>query len=129
MTSSDRRLRRVRWGITSCPLTHPYDLSFTQLTAYDSVWAAIEDQEGRVGVGEAVPLPGYNWETLETISATVRTLLSNAQNETESLLTERCWAAWREHPFAASAVMTALEMPRFLAHAELGHRFALSAPA
>jgi L-alanine-DL-glutamate epimerase-like enolase superfamily enzyme len=126
--STAQRLRRVRWGVAECPLIKPYALSFTQLTSYPAVWVLAEDENGRVGLGEAVPLPGYNWETLETIRATVENLLAGAQSMSTAQLRERCRAAWRKHPFAASAVAMALDLPDFLRHAGPGHSFPISVP-
>ncbi len=128
MTSAARRLRRIRWGVSESPLIKPYDLSFAQLTSYEAVWVIAEDDERRIGLGEAVPLPGYNWETLETIRVAVGKLLAAAEGETQAQLAGRCRAAWRDHPFAASAVMTALDMPLFLDHAEKRVAFPISAP-
>lgn len=128
MSQSTRRLRRVRWGVKECPLVKAYDLSFARLTSYAAVWVLAEDEDGRIGLGEAVPLPGYNWETLETIRATVGALAADAEGLTAAQLSERCRAAWREHPFAASAVAMALDMPLFLAHAGRGGAFPISAP-
>src|SRR6185312_16719295 len=106
-----RRLRRVRWGVAECPLTNAYELSFARLTRYEAVWVLVEDDEGRVGLGEAVPLPGYSWETLDSIRGAIGGLLDNAEGENCSVLSERCRAAWREHPFAASAIAMALDLP------------------
>jgi L-alanine-DL-glutamate epimerase-like enolase superfamily enzyme len=47
---------------------------------------------------------------------------------TAAQLAERCRALWREHPFAASAVATALDMPFFLDRAGPGRAFPISAP-
>jgi L-alanine-DL-glutamate epimerase-like enolase superfamily enzyme len=126
MVARQRRLRRLRWGVSRCPLVKPYDLSFTQLNAYDSVWVIAEDSDGRIGVGEAVPLPGYNWETLDTITRTVGGLVAGTDGETEAAIVDRCRPVRDQHPFAASAVMTSLEMPFFTRHAGLGARFPLS---
>jgi len=122
------RLRRLRVGVSACPLIKPYELSFVSLTAFDSVWVIAEDDNGRIGVGEAVPLPGYNWETLDTIRETVAMLVAGADGQPCSGIAERCRSVRTDHPFAASAVMSALDMPSFLGCAESGVRFALSAP-
>jgi L-Ala-D/L-Glu epimerase len=123
-----RRLRRLRFGVAVCPLIKPYELSFADLTAFDSAWVIAEDENGEIGLGEAVPLPGYNWETLDTIRDTVAALVLDADQQPCSVIAERCRAVRADHPFAASAVMTALDMPFFLGRAELGVRFPLSAP-
>ena len=83
---------------------------------------------GQFGLGEAVPLPGYNWETLETIRETVTDLVAASEGKSCSAIRERCHSVRADHPFAASAVMTALEMPQFLNGAKLGIGFPVSAP-
>src|SRR5262245_53432748 len=98
-----RGLRRLRCGVTSCPLTKPYDLSFTTLEAFDSVWVIAEPDDGRIGVGEAGPRPGYNWETLETVRETVAALVAGGAGQAVSTIAERCRDAREQHPFAASA--------------------------
>jgi L-alanine-DL-glutamate epimerase-like enolase superfamily enzyme len=122
-----RRLRRLRWGTVAVPLKRPYELSFTRLSSYDCVWVLAEDLNRNIGVGEAVPLPGYNWETLDTIRTAIAALTGDAEGENNEAIVARCRRARAEHPFAASAVMTALDMPAFVGHAELGERFPLSA--
>jgi L-Ala-D/L-Glu epimerase len=122
------RLRRLRFGVAACPLHKPYELSFVSIAEFQSVWVMAEDEDGRVGLGEAVPLPGYNWETLETIRATAAMLTAGADGQPCSAIEERCRSVRAEHPFAASAVMTALDMPAYLDRADPAVRFALSAP-
>src|SRR2546428_12611120 len=122
------RLRRLRFGVAECPLHKPYELSFVSIAEFQSVWVMAEDEDGRVGLGEAVPLPGYNWETLETIHATVAMLSAGADGQPCSAIAERCRLVRAEHPFAASAVMTALDMTAYLDRADPAVRFAPSAP-
>jgi L-alanine-DL-glutamate epimerase-like enolase superfamily enzyme len=123
-----RRLRRLQWGVRVEPLVKPYDLSFVQLTAFDVVWVVAEDGQGRVGIGEAVPLPGYNWETIESIRASTAAICEGAADATVSSIVQKCREFRRDHPFAASAVMAALDMPAFLDGAALDARFPISAP-
>jgi L-alanine-DL-glutamate epimerase-like enolase superfamily enzyme len=122
------RVRRLRYGVTACPLIKPYDLSFVSLTAFDSVWVVAEYDDGRVGIGEAVALPGYGWETLETVSRTVAAVTAGADDQSREAIVARCREVRAEHPFAASAVMTALELPAVLGHARPDLRFPVSAP-
>lgn len=92
------------------------------------VWVWAEEESGRIGIGEAVPLPGYNWETLDSIRSTVAEICEGADDALISDVLQRCRAARREHPFAASAVISALELPLFLKHASSSARFPVSAP-
>jgi L-alanine-DL-glutamate epimerase-like enolase superfamily enzyme len=128
MASENRRLRRIRWGVRVAPLNNPYELSFAQLTAFDVVWVWAEDEDGRIGIGEAVTLPGYNWETTDTVRATVARLCENTDGIAAAELVQRCREVRVDHPFAAAAVMTALDMPFFLKHIQAGLRFPISAP-
>jgi L-alanine-DL-glutamate epimerase-like enolase superfamily enzyme len=120
-------LRRIRWGVAKVPLSHPYDLSFTRLTEYHAVWVAIEDDAGRVGLGEAVALPGYGWETDESVEATIGALLGDPPLDRATLI-DRCRDRRAVAPFAVSAVMTALELPRFLDRLDTGQGFPLNSP-
>jgi len=122
-----RRFRRLGWGRTSCPLEKPYDLSFARLTAYESIWVYAEDEDGDVGLGEAVALPGYGWETTESICATIARILEGDAARNEETLIRRARGERARNPFAASAVMTAVELPRYLAQAA-PNRFPLNAP-
>jgi L-alanine-DL-glutamate epimerase-like enolase superfamily enzyme len=126
--TTERRLRRLRWGVHAAPLVKPYELSFGDITVFDVVWIVAEDEEGRIGVGEAVPLPGYNWETLETIRGTVAAICDGGDGALAATIVERCRDRQRGHPFAVSAVMAGLDMPLFLDYAGSRKRFAISAP-
>jgi L-alanine-DL-glutamate epimerase-like enolase superfamily enzyme len=125
--ASAKPVVRLRAGIERCPLIKPYDLSFATLTSYDSVWVSALDQDQRLGLGEAVPLPGYNWETLDSIEATIKALVAEGDGKPSTEIVEHCRAIRAGHPFAASAVMAALDLPGYLGHAQSGKRFALSA--
>ncbi|NQV82511.1 MAG: hypothetical protein HQ494_01710 [Rhodospirillales bacterium] len=54
----------VRYG--KIPLTAPYDLSFATLSLIDVFYFVVR-ADGRMGIGEATPLPGYGGETVEAI--------------------------------------------------------------
>jgi L-Ala-D/L-Glu epimerase len=122
-----RRFRRLDWGRTSCPLQKPYDLSFVRLTAYESVWVYAEDEQGEIGLGEAVALPGYGWETTESVCAAIAHMLEGGASLSEEALVGRAHEERARNPFAASAVMTALELPRYLRQ-DTAARFPLNAP-
>ncbi|MBF0340006.1 MAG: mandelate racemase/muconate lactonizing enzyme family protein [Magnetococcales bacterium] len=111
---TDSPLREIRWGRCIAPLKQPYRLSFTELHALDVVWVRLRDALGRVGLGEAVALPGYGRESADDIAATVSRLLQSPPS-TASQLRARALPLAREHPFAVSAILTALELPDHLA--------------
>lgn len=121
-------MRRLQWGVHTAPLLHPYELSFGDLTSFEVVWVYAEDEDGRLGLGEAVALPGYSWETTGTIQGAVAGLCARADGLAATAIMQRCAEARDDHPFAASAVMAALEMPFFAGYADSTTRFPISAP-
>lgn len=123
-----RHLTSVRWGRVRCPLRAPYELSFVSLRDFDTVWVAIEDDVGRLGLGEAVALPGYGWETADSVEAAVTDLLRDAEGGMAGALRQRCRDAFPKHPFAASAVLAALDLPDYLGRLQPGLTFPLNCP-
>jgi L-alanine-DL-glutamate epimerase-like enolase superfamily enzyme len=121
------RIEHVSVAQACAPLSKPYELSFATLNAFDSVTVAISRADAKTGIGEAVALPGYGWETTASILQGVRQLLYDAVGADVQSLARRAHAVWKEQPFAASAVMTALELPDWLHHAESGLKFPLNA--
>ena len=115
-----RRVKQLLFGKSRCALLKPYVLSFTTLDSFETIWVYAKDEDDRIGIGEAVALPGYSWETTDSIFATVASIVENASDLTYDKLIERCRTKRCEHPFATSAVMTALEMPLWLEH--LSHK-------
>ncbi len=127
MVNEGRHLRRLRWGTRVATLIKPYELSFADITAFEVVWIWAEDDRSQIGVGEAVALPGYNWETVQAVRAAVGVICEDADGAAVSAIVQRCRDLRQQHPFAASAVMAALDMPQFLAHAGSNARFPISA--
>ncbi len=110
---ADVRARTVTeacWGRRRVPLARPYRLSFVTLDALDVVWVWLRFDHGPPGVGEAVALPGYGDETADQVAATVAALVADLGE-----LEARAGAARARAPFAASAVLTALQLPDWLA--------------
>ncbi len=106
---------RLRLYRMSLPLREPYHLSFATLTAFESFLVAA-DGEGRFGLGEITPLPGYSDETPESVAAAWRALCGageNARSATERLAGDA--------PFFASGIICALETWRNGATSDL-HR-------
>ena len=54
------------------PLVGPLRLAFGTLTAREGVLLRLEDDAGRVGWGEAAPLPGFSPDTLEAATRVLR---------------------------------------------------------
>lgn len=101
-------------GIDICtckvPLTTPYPLSFTTVKEIDSVVVRIGLDDGSIGIGEAVPLPGYAPETFASILHDLQSvnslLIGKEMREIVALLDELL----PDSPFAMSAILTAIEM-------------------
>ena len=108
------KIKVVTFGTSFSPLKSPYKLSFTTVTEFESVWVRIENDVGEVGIGEAVALPGYSWETTASILACLDEMVGNGEGHTEASLRAACAAKRDQHPFATSAVVTALDLPRYL---------------
>lgn len=122
-----RHFRKLLWGRTSSVLQKPYELSFGRLSEFCSIWVFAEDEKGDIGLAEAVALPGYGWETTDTIACTVEKIIDSGSRAGESTLIELATRAYAENPFAASAIITALEMPRYVVARATG-RYSLNAP-
>lgn len=108
-----RNIIKYEYGVISRLLAEPYELSFATVKAVDSIWVFMEDGNGCIGIGEAVPLPGYGVETTRSVQDCVAELGRDIASLTDELLREKCLAAKSRNPFAASAVMTALEFSAF----------------
>ena len=88
------------------PLRTPYGLSFAMLAHFDTVYVVLEGQ-GHRGFGEITPLPGYSWESLDSVREELQTMgkeLKSGRPLSEVLLTTTT-----RSPFVASAVACACE--------------------
>ena len=108
------RIERFLFGVIKSPLTSPYKLSFSTLESFDSVWVIIEDEFGRLGIGEAVPLPGYSPETVQHVLSCMDTIDREKLWRTTDSLRKYTLSIKAKYPFAASAVMSAMELPYWL---------------
>lgn len=101
-------------GIDICtcrvPLKKPYPLSFTTVKEIDSVVVRIGLDDGSVGIGEAVPLPGYAPETLASILHDIQSVNTLLVGKETSEITVFLDELIPSSPFAKSAILTAIEM-------------------
>lgn len=121
MTSAGK-IEDIRVFRLKVPLSSPYHLSFGRLDHFDLllVRVLVEDREG---IGESTPLYGYSHETVELVWR----LLRGWAGELLGLSTEEALVSLRsargEHPFAATAMATAIETalqpPKLTADAEI----------
>ncbi len=102
------KIEDIRAFRMKVPLSSPYHLSFGRLDHFDLLLVRVL-VEGKEGVGEATPLHGYSHET----AALVWRLLSGWAGELVGSSTEEALLSLRsargEHPFAATAMATAME--------------------
>ncbi len=123
-----RQIVRAESGRLRCHLTRPYQLSFATLEYFDSCWIRLWDDAGRNGVGEAVALPGYSWETADEIEQLLQQLADQAPGLRHSEFQDRCAAERQAAPFATSAAMTALELPLLIPQMRGLKKFSLNWP-
>jgi L-Ala-D/L-Glu epimerase len=106
---AQNRVSQFRYGVKRHPLKRPYVLSMGVLDYFDSVWILIEDEKSRLGIGEAVPLPGYSWETLDDVLGCLKKIDSESGSLTLQDIERYSYSLKNRFPFAASALMTAIE--------------------
>lgn len=92
----------------SAPLTRPYHLSFGPLTHFRGclVRARIGQSEYW---GESTPLPGYGWETQEDVWLFLREACAGLPGLPAGRAFLEAAARGEGHPFALTALLTALE--------------------
>jgi muconate cycloisomerase len=110
MSEAERALTKIRHGRTDCRLVEPYQLSFATIAGISSLWVRVDDNRGCTGVGEAVPLPGYADEEVDSIQAGFDMLFPLLEGHTVSLARLALASKVAEHPFAVSAISSAIDM-------------------
>ena len=113
------RLESLTLRRLELPLKTPYELAFGPVAAFDSILAELRDEDGRTGYGEATVLTGYTAETPEGAwQAVGRTAAKMAGLDLEAATADAA-ALIPEQPFAATALVTALEMLQGDPHLEV----------
>ncbi|MFK4766259.1 enolase C-terminal domain-like protein [Desulfobaculum sp. SPO524] len=107
-------------GVVRRPLVGPYQLSFATLEEFAVVWGFVQMADGSCGVGEAVPLPGYGAHGVDEVAAGAQALCRAVVGLSFDRALARATMDARENPFAASAMGAALELPKWLEHAQGG---------
>ena len=92
------------------PLVSPYKLSFGTLEAFRSSIVEIELEGGGKGVGEVTALPGYGDETADTVQSVLTDSVSGLPGKSVEQARETVAHIYTQHPFAASALGTALDI-------------------
>ncbi len=92
------------------PLKVPYRLSLAEIRHFDTLLVDMQDNQGRVGLGEATLLTGYTDETVEQCWTLASRLAGEIVNQpldaAKSIITRSSQVA----PFTATALVTAIEM-------------------
>ncbi|GAB5538682.1 MAG: hypothetical protein Salg2KO_07850 [Salibacteraceae bacterium] len=91
---------------TKIPLLNPYYLAFQKVEFLDAVYCMVE-KNGEQHWGETTPLPGYSWETVESIKRDLNEVLQNSRNESD--LKQAIQTKKVSSPFAMSCINIALE--------------------
>ena len=104
----------IRFAQAKFPLHAPYQLSFTTLTSLRSLIVEVQYEDGRQGIGEVTPLPGYGVESIEDSMAALHSLATNADLGAPGKLRSQLHHLAASRPFAASAVASALDLVRWL---------------
>jgi L-alanine-DL-glutamate epimerase-like enolase superfamily enzyme len=107
--TNSHKIKSITFGLITKRLKQPYQLSFAKIEKLNSLWVLIEDETGQIGLGEAVPLPGYGTETIETIIDAIRQAKSQIIGSHFSTAMKKMTLRAKQHPFSASAVATALD--------------------
>lgn len=104
------RIARAEVRQIRLPLATPYKVSLLTLTAFDPFVVVLQDDDGRVGFGEALIVPGYTTETVEDSWACCSTLVAQIAGQSLATARERARRATATQVGAASAVLAALDM-------------------
>jgi L-alanine-DL-glutamate epimerase-like enolase superfamily enzyme len=105
------RLERVRATLVSVPLSRPYELSFGNLTSFDTIVVEVGDDDGHAGIGEATITPGgYTPEILDECWPVARGLVDSLTGKPSSAAKASLVPLAGPYPFTATAFATAIEM-------------------
>ncbi len=103
-------IERIALHRLRVPLSAPYKLAFGALTHFDTILVELHDDAGGYGLGEATIVTGYTDETIDgawALAGAIAPRLPGADAPAaEALLAAHDDA----HPFAVTAIRTALEM-------------------
>lgn len=86
------------------PLARTYHLPFGPLESYDSFVAVARHPDGRIGLGETMPLPGYSHEDARLVDSEHARLARDG--DLEGFLSRNSG-----NPFVTSAITSALDRP------------------
>ena len=113
-----RRRARWRWPSSSAsnlyrlevPLDTPYKLAFGPVTRFDTILVEAQDDDGRIGLGEATLLTGYTDETIDGAWELMQRLAAGFPGLAPERCVELAAGVVEAAPFAATGLTTAMEM-------------------
>ena len=92
------------------PLATPYKLSFGPVTRFDTILVEAQDDDGRIGLGEATLLTGYTDETIDGAWELMQRLAAGFPGLAPERCVELAAGVVEAAPFAATGLTTAMEM-------------------
>ncbi len=110
MPESGPRVAGFRLAVREAPLRTPYVLSFVTLAVFRARLVEVQLDDGRRGLGEVVALPGYGSETDAAVAEAHRSLAARLPGLEAEEARAAAVAAAEAAPFAASAVLAALDV-------------------
>lgn len=102
-------LEHLTLWLLRLPLVKPYKLAFGVIDAFDTIIVKAEG-DGRQGFGEATILTGYTNETIGSSWPVCQAIAADATGRDSAQAKEFADGWRRDAPFAATAVVTAIEM-------------------
>jgi L-alanine-DL-glutamate epimerase-like enolase superfamily enzyme len=104
------RLESITLRRLELPLERPYRLAFGTVEAFNTILVEVRGEDGGVGYGEATVLTGYTEETPEAAWGTVTAAAQAMAGSNGEAAKAGLVPLIAEHPFAATALVTAIEM-------------------
>jgi len=94
------------------PITETYHLSFGDIDFFETTLVVIESG-GKKQIGEATPLPGYSWETNDSVWKFIKEICPQLLNKNLDEVIKFTKQNKGKNNFAATAIITPLELLQF----------------
>jgi L-alanine-DL-glutamate epimerase-like enolase superfamily enzyme len=115
--SAAPRIERLEASLLRVPLRRPYQLSFGDLEAFDTLLVELSDSDGRTGLGEATLLPAYSGESAADAWRLAEEWVEMGRSGSIDALVAAIASRQADASFVATAFLTAVDMLR--GHASL----------
>lgn len=103
-------IERITLHRLKLPLKVPYRLSLAEIRHFDTLLVDMQDDQGRVGLGEATLLTGYTDETVEHCWALASSLADEIVHQPIDAAKSIIMRSSQVAPFTTTALVTAIEM-------------------